>query len=71
MAIIKEVKIKEEYITLGQFIKVVDLISSGGEAKSFLLNTVVKINNKEDSRRGRKLYKGDLINIQGKDYKIC
>ena len=71
MAIIKEVKIKEEYITLGQFIKVVDLISSGGEAKSFLLNTIVKINNKEDSRRGRKLYKGDLINIQGKDYKIC
>ena len=71
MAIIKEVKIKENYITLGKFIKVVDLILSGGEAKSFLLNTVVKVNNEVDSRRGRKLYKGDLINIQGKDYKIC
>lgn len=71
MAIIKEVKIKEEYITLGQFIKVVDLISSGGEAKSFLLNTEVKINNEIDYRRGRKLYKGDLINIEGNSYKIC
>ena len=71
MAIIKEVKIKENYITLGQFIKVVDLISSGGEAKSFLLNTVVKVNDEVDSRRGRKLYKGDLINIEGNEYKIC
>lgn len=71
MAIIKDVKIRDEFITLGQFIKVVDLISSGGEAKAYLLNTKVLINGEEDSRRGRKLYKGDLIVIDEKQYKIC
>ena len=71
MAIIKDIKIKDEFITLGQFIKVVDLISSGGEAKVFLLNTEVLINGEKDNRRGRKLYKNDLIIINDIEYKIC
>ena len=37
MAISEKVRINEEYITLGQFLKIVDLVQSGGEAKSFLL----------------------------------
>ena len=71
MAIVKDVKIKDEFITLGQFIKILDLISSGGEAKSFLLDANIKINNKADNRRGRKLYKGDLVVINSKQYRIC
>ena len=71
MAIIKEIKIKKEYITLGQFIKMIDLISSGGEAKHFLINNEIIINREEDKRRGRKLYKNDLIKINGSEYKIC
>lgn len=71
MAIIKDIEIKEEFITLGQFIKVIDLISSGGEAKSFLINNKVTINGELDSRRGRKLYKNDLIVIENNTYKIC
>ena len=71
MAIIKDIKIKDEFITLGQFIKVVDLIFSGGEAKVFLLNTEVLINGEKDNRRGRKLYKNDLIIINDIEYKIC
>ena len=71
MAIIKEIKIKDEFITLGQFIKVIDLISSGGEAKMFLANNNVKINGELDNRRGRKLYKNDQILINGNLYKIC
>ena len=71
MAIIKDIKIKDEFIILGQFIKVVDLISSGGEAKVFLLNTEVLINGEKDNRRGRKLYKNDLIIINNIEYKIC
>lgn len=71
MAIIKEIKIRDEFITLGQFIKVADLISSGGEAKFFLLNNEVKINEELDSRRGRKLHKGDIVMIQNTSYKIC
>ena len=71
MAIVKDVKIKDEFITLGQFIKILDLISLGGEAKSFLLDANIKINNEADNRRGRKLYKGDLVVINSKQYKIC
>ncbi|MBQ0036316.1 MAG: S4 domain-containing protein YaaA [Firmicutes bacterium] len=67
----KKVEIRDEYITLGQFLKIVDLISSGGEAKSFLSTKNVIINNNLDNRRGRKLYKGDQIEIDHQIYEIC
>ena len=71
MALIKEIKIESEYITLGQFLKIADIISSGGEAKTFLACNRILINNEEDNRRGRKLYKDDIVEIDGKRYKIC
>lgn len=70
MAIIS-ILIKDEYITLGQFLKIADLISSGGEVKFYLLNQKVLVNGEEDNRRGRKLYKEDLVEINQKTYKIC
>ena len=71
MGIIKEVKIKDEFITLGQLLKLVDLVSTGGEVKYFLMNEKILVNNIQDNRRGKKLYKNDLINIQSITYKIC
>lgn len=71
MAIIKDININNEFITLGQFIKVVDLISSGGEAKSYLLNNKVEVNGELEQRRGKKLYKGDQITINNTLYKVC
>ena len=71
MALIKEIKIESEYITLGQFLKIADIISSAGEAKAFLACNRILINNEEDDRRGRKLYKDDIVEIDGKRYKIC
>ena len=71
MAITKKVSIYDEYITLSQFLKIVDLVQSGGEAKSFLLSKKVIINGEDDNRRGRKLRKNDLIEIDGKVYEIC
>ena len=71
MAIIKDIEIKDEFITLGQFIKLIDLISSGGEAKIFLASNKVEINGELDNRRGRKIYKNDLITINNISYKIC
>ena len=71
MGIIKEVEIKDEFITLGQLLKLVDLVSTGGEVKYFLMNEKILVNNIQDNRRGRKLYKNDLINIQSIIYKIC
>ena len=71
MALIKSIKIDSEFITLGQFLKVADIISSGGEAKSFLAENVILVNGEEDRRRGRKLYKDDIVEIDRKRYKIC
>lgn len=67
----KSLQINGEYITLGQFIKVMDFISSGGEVKVFLINNKILINGEKENRRGRKLYKGDSIIINNKEYKIC
>lgn len=59
------IKINTEYITLGQFLKLADLIQSGGMAKWFLSEYEVYINGELDVRRGRKLRAGDKIEIPG------
>ena len=67
---VTEIKIESEYITLGQFLKFADIIYSGGEAKSFLLQHEVMINNESDNRRGRKIRSGDVVEILGNKYRI-
>ena len=66
----QKIEIYTEYITLGQLLKIANIISSGGEAKYFLSENFAIINGEKDNRRGRKLYKEDKITILGKDYII-
>ena len=67
----KKIKITTEYITLGQFLKLADIISTGGEAKFFLASdALILINNEEDRRRGRKLRTGDVIQIDNQKFVI-
>lgn len=66
----EKIEIYTEYITLGQLLKIANIISSGGEAKYFLSENFAIINGEKDNRRGRKLYKEDKITILGKDYII-
>jgi ribosome-associated protein len=61
----KKIGISTEYITLGQFLKLADCISSGGEAKFFLQEKSVLVNGQPDNRRGRKLIVGDQIEVEG------
>ena len=63
-------KIKTEYITLQQLLKIEDIISSGGEAKYFLANNEVYVNGELENRRGKKLYPNDIVKVLGKEYKI-
>ncbi len=65
-----EITINTEYITLGQFLKLADIIQSGGEAKSFLAQNEVEIDGVSDNRRGRKLRGGEIIEILGQKYEI-
>ena len=56
-----EIAITTEFITLGQFLKLADIISQGGEAKAYLATHEVKVNGEPDNRRGRKLRNGDEV----------
>ncbi|MFD1707830.1 S4 domain-containing protein YaaA [Siminovitchia sediminis] len=60
-----EIKIETDTITLGQFLKLADLIDSGGMAKWFLSEHTVLVNGDQDQRRGRKLSIGDRVDIEG------
>lgn len=61
----REVSIKTEYIALGQFLKLAGVIDTGGMAKTFLAEVPITINGEPDNRRGRKLYPGDEVAIEG------
>lgn len=67
----ERIKITTEYITLGQFLKIADIISSGGAAKFFLAENEVYVNGELENRRGRKLYKDMTVKVMGKDYVIA
>lgn len=64
MILMVEIGIKTEYITLGQFLKLANCLSTGGHAKFFLQENEVLINGDVDNRRGRKLYVGDRVEVQ-------
>lgn len=57
------IEIKDTYITLGQFLKLADVISSGGMAKPFLQQMEVFVNDELENRRGKKLYDQDVVSI--------
>ena len=66
----KTLKITTEYITLQQFLKIENFISSGGEAKYYLQDNIVYVNNELENRRGRKLYPNDIVIVEEKEFKI-
>ena len=66
----QEIVIKDEYIKLGQALKLAGLVGSGVEAKILIQDGLVTVNGEVDTRRGRKLYDGDVISYQGEEVKI-
>ena len=67
----EEKKISTEYITLGQFLKFANIIETGGREKEFLKTNVALVNSIEENRRGRKLYRGDVVEVNNNSFKIC
>ena len=57
------VRIEDESIKLGQFLKLADLVESGSEAKQLLAGGVVRVNGDVETRRGRQLVRGDLVTV--------
>ncbi len=61
----KRFRVRGEYITLGQLLKVMGLIGTGGEVKSFLADAAITVNEEAENRRGRKLRPGDVVTLEG------
>ncbi len=60
----------EEYLTLNVLLKLTGIISTGGMAKIYLATHQVKVNGEDESRRGRKLYPGDIVLVENQEYRI-
>lgn len=63
----KEIIIKDEFIKLGQAMKLAGLVDSGVEAKEVIQNGEVMVNGETDTRRGKKLYSGDTFSYKGEE----
>jgi len=63
-------KIDTPYIKLDSFMKAVNAVSSGGEAKFLITGGNVCVNGEVEMRRGRKLHPGDRVEYGGKVYQV-
>ena len=64
------IRLRDEYIKLGQALKAAGLVDSGAEANEVITEGAVIVNGETDTRRGRKLYAGDIITFNGEEVKI-
>lgn len=64
------VKLRDDYIKLGQALKVAGLVESGVDAKYAVLDGLVKVNGEVEFQRGKKLVDGDIVEFEGKKIKI-
>ncbi len=61
---------ENQTIRLGQFLKWVGAVPTGGQAKLVIQGGQVKVNGLLETRRGRQLVSGDLVTFQGKNYEV-
>jgi ribosome-associated protein len=66
----KEISINSEFIKLDQFLKWAEIASTGGEAKSLIIDGEIKVNDAVEFARGKKLYEGDIIEVRKQQFKI-
>lgn len=64
------IKLREDYIKLGQALKATGLVDSGVTAKNVILDGLVKVNGKVEIKRGKKLYDKDTVEFNDEIIKI-
>ncbi len=62
--------LRDEFIKLGQALKAAGFVDSGVEAKDVIQEGLVLVNGEVDTRRGRKLYEGDVVSFENQTIKI-
>lgn len=66
----EKIKIRDEYIKLGQVLKLAGLVESGVDAKIEIQEGNVLVNGEVECRRGKKIYAGDVIEFDGRQIKV-
>ncbi len=66
----EEIRLRDDFIRLGQALKAADLAGSGAQAKEAVQNGLVKVNQEVCTQRGKKLVNGDVVSFRGKEIKI-
>lgn len=66
-----DVPISDESIRLGQFLKLANLVESGSEAKPVIADGLVQVNGEVETRRGRQLVLGDVVQLQGQAARVA
>ena len=65
-----QITIKDEYIKLGQALKLAGMVSSGVEAKIVILDGQVLVNGEVELQRGKKLRPGDIISFNDEEAQL-
>ena len=65
-----QIKIKDDYIKLGQALKLAGMVGSGLEAKIVIQDGQVLVNGEVELQRGKKLYSGDIFSFNGEEAQI-
>lgn len=65
-----EIKMRDEFIKLGQALKLAGVVEDGVEAKYAIQDGLVQVNGEVDQRRGRKVYEGDVITFEDQEIKV-
>lgn len=70
MMFMETVHLRDDFIKLGQALKVAGLVESGVEAKFVIQDGLVKVNGEVEYQRGKKLYDGAVVEYNGETIKI-
>jgi ribosome-associated protein len=65
-----DVPVRDDAIRLGQFLKLANLVESGGEAKPLIADGAVTVNGEVETRRGRQLAHGDVVSVGGQSARV-
>ena len=66
----EKIQIRDEFIKLGQLLKLANLVESGVMAKEVIEDGLVKVNGEVDTRRGKKIYPGDVVEFNGESVTV-
>ena len=68
---VRDIPIDDDMIRLGQFLKLADVVDTGGEIKSLVADGEVRVNGELELRRGRQLHRGDVVAVLGEPLRVA